>query len=47
VVATCRRLGLDLFVYIRVVFTQLPLTPVGRIHDLLADRWVEASRRIA
>ena len=46
VVGTCRRVGVDPFAYLRDTFARLPLTPVGRIDDLLPDRWVAAGRRI-
>jgi transposase len=39
-VATCKRLRIDPFAYLRDVFTRLPeITTDDQLHDLLPDRW--------
>ena len=40
-VATCRRLHMDSFLYLRDVFTRLPSLPADRLDDLLPHRWLE------
>jgi hypothetical protein len=39
-VATCRRLHMDSFLYLRDVFTRLPGLPPSRLDELLPDRWL-------
>jgi transposase len=39
---TCRRHGLDPFIYLRDVFTRLPQSPADRLADLTPDRWAVA-----
>lgn len=39
-VATCRRLHMDSFLYLRDVFTRLPGLPAGRLAELLPHRWL-------
>jgi transposase len=41
-VATCRRLHMDSFLYLRDVFTRLPGLPPSRLEELLPDRWLAA-----
>ncbi len=41
-VATCRRLHMDSFLYLRDVFTRLPGLPPSRLDELLPDRWLAA-----
>jgi len=41
-VATCRRLHMDSFLYLRDVFTRLPSLPPSRLEELLPDRWLAA-----
>jgi transposase len=41
-VATCRRLQMDSFLYLRDVFTRLPALPTARLEELLPNRWLEA-----
>jgi hypothetical protein len=41
-VATCRRLQMDSFLYLRDVFTRLPGLPAARLEELLPNRWLEA-----
>ena len=41
-VATCKRLRIDPFAYLRDVFDRLPkVTPEESLQDLLPDRWIE------
>jgi len=39
VLVSCRRHGLDPFVYLRDVLTRLPAHPADRLDDFLPDRW--------
>jgi transposase len=41
-VATCRRLHMDSFSYLRDVFTRLPGLAAGQWEELLPDRWLAA-----
>jgi transposase len=41
-VATCRRLHMDSFLYLRDVFSRLPGLPPSRLEELLPDRWLAA-----
>jgi hypothetical protein len=48
VVGTCRRLGLDPFVYLRDVCGLLRTLSAGRLDELLPDRWAaRRDRRVA
>jgi transposase len=41
-VATCKRLRIDPFAYLREVFTRLPeIATDEQLHDLLPDRWID------
>jgi hypothetical protein len=40
-VATCKRLRIDPFAYLRDVFTRLPSTREHELPQLLPDRWIE------
>jgi hypothetical protein len=42
--STCQRLGVEPWVYLQDVLTQLPTTPAGRLPDLLPDRWQAAQQ---
>jgi hypothetical protein len=42
--ATCKRHGIDPFVYLRDLFTRLPTHPPERLDELLPDRWAAAQR---
>lgn len=49
-VATCKRLRIDPFAYLRDVFRRLPMiTDEESLQDLLPDRWIEknSSHRLA
>lgn len=39
VTATCRRLKIDAFAYLRDVLRRLPEMPAEQLHELLPDRW--------
>jgi transposase len=39
ITATCRRLEMDVFAYLRDLLTRLPSQPVDRLDELLPDRW--------
>ena len=41
-VATCRRLHMDSFLYLRDVFTRLPSLPSSQLEELLPDGWLAA-----
>jgi hypothetical protein len=41
-VATCKRLGMDPFVYLRDLFGRISAHPANRLADLLPDRWQAA-----
>lgn len=41
ITATCRRLGMDAFAYLRDVLARLPTTPVEQLDELLPDRWLK------
>ena len=43
--ATCRRLGVDPWAYLRDVFTRLPALPADRLDELLPDRWAKVPAR--
>jgi hypothetical protein len=38
-IATSRRLGLDLFTYLRDVFARISTHPQNQLDELLPDRW--------
>lgn len=40
-VATCRRMHMDSFLYLRDVFTRLPGLPAERLDELLPARWLQ------
>jgi transposase len=42
--STCRRHGIDAFVYLRDILTRLPTHPADRLEELLPDRWAEAQK---
>lgn len=46
VAGTCRRLGLDPFAYLRDALRRIPALPMGRLDELLPDRWA-AERAVA
>jgi hypothetical protein len=39
ITATCRRLEMDVFAYLRDVLARLPSQPADRLDELLPDRW--------
>lgn len=43
--ASCKRLGIDPFAYLRDVLDRLPTTPVQNLPDLLPDTWFVANPR--
>ena len=43
IIATCKRLQIDPFLYLRDIFSRLSAHPVQRLHELLPDAW-KASR---
>jgi len=45
-IATCKGLGIDPFVYLRDVFHRISAHPAGRLADLLPDRWMLARQGI-
>lgn len=42
-VASCKRHGVDPFVYLRDLLTRLPATPINQIDQFLPDRWKTAN----
>ena len=42
VTATCRRLEMDVFAYLRDVLTRLPSQSPDQLDELLPDRWLAA-----
>jgi transposase len=42
---TCKRHGIDPFVYLRDALTRLPALPADRLNDLLPNRWAAAQRQ--
>ena len=44
--ATCKRLGIDTFAYLRDVLERLPTQPAERLEELLPHRW-QAARQAA
>jgi len=43
-VATCKRLAIDPFAYLRDIFTRISDHPRSRLAELLPDRWMAAQR---
>lgn len=41
-IATCKRLAIDPFAYLRDVFDRIAAHPANRLDDLLPDRWAAA-----
>ena len=41
-IATCKRLALDPFAYLRDVFARIATHPTTRLHELLPDQWAAA-----
>ena len=44
ITATCRRLKIDPFVYLRDVLRRLPELPAANLDTLLPDRWAAMQR---
>ena len=44
ITATCRRLKLDAFAYLRNVLRRLPELPAANLDTLLPDRWAAMQR---
>jgi transposase len=44
--ATCHRLGVEPWAYLKDVLTRLPTTPKENLHDLLPDRWQTARAKL-
>jgi transposase len=45
-IATCKRLGISPFTYLRDLFERISTQPVSRLADLLPDQW-RAEGRVA
>jgi hypothetical protein len=43
-IATCKRLGIDPFAYLRDIFERISTHPQTRLAELLPDRWMAARR---
>ncbi len=43
-VATCKRLGMDLFAYLRDIFDRISTHPQSCLAELLPDQWTAARR---
>jgi hypothetical protein len=41
-VASCKRLGVDPFAYLKDVLERLPAHPIDRLAELLPDAWFAA-----
>jgi transposase len=41
-IATCKRLGIDPFAYLRNIFERISTFPVSRLAELLPDKWLAA-----
>ena len=47
IIAACRRLEIDPFVYLRDVFTRLPSMTNWQVKDITPEAWVQAQRPVA
>ena len=43
IIATCKRLQIDPFLYLRDIFSRISAHPAQRLHELLPEAW-KASR---
>jgi len=43
-VATCKDMKIDPYLYLRDIFDRIAAHPVQRLDDLLPDRWLESHR---
>ncbi len=41
-IATCKRLGIDPFAYLRDIFARVAAHPKNRLEELLPDKWKAA-----
>ena len=46
-IATCKRLGVDPFTYLRDVLERISTHPQNRLAELLPDQWRDARRVVA
>jgi transposase len=46
-IATCKRLGVDPFAYLRDLFERISSHPQNRLNKLVPDRWREVRRSAA
>jgi len=45
-IASCKRLRIELFAYLRDLFMRISTHPHHRLDELLPDRWLVAQRKV-